>query len=155
EHGDVSDWIKARELEGLNNDEIRSRLLELVAATPPYIGLSPVALRSLNLSRQPPRPQLIGSGLISRLRVVDSASELPQERLSPILVRRDLAVVGQTWSFHYSVEAPGSPRALSNMPPATAATMAVRPKLEAMLRSTGQLYAQSIIREEVVQALLN
>src|SRR5262249_41635473 len=113
-HGDVYDWIKARALEGLKSEAIRERLLELAAAAPPYIGLSPGAFRSLNLSQQP-SPQVIGGGLVSRLQAVNTASELPQERPSPILVRRDLAVVGQTWSFQYSVETPGSPRGLSNL----------------------------------------
>jgi hypothetical protein len=154
EHGDVFDWIKARELEGLKSEAIRAGLLELAAVAPPYVGLSPGALRSLNLSHQPPSPQVIGGGLISRLHAVNTASELAQERPSPILVRRDLAVVGQTWSFQYSVEAPGSPRGLSNLTLATA-TVGVRPKLGALVASTGQLSTQSIVREEVVQASFN
>ena len=36
EHGDVSNWIEARETEGLKPDQIRTELLRLCAAAPPY-----------------------------------------------------------------------------------------------------------------------
>jgi hypothetical protein len=72
---------------------------------------------------------MIGGGIVHHLPMVNVASELPSHVVSPILVRRDLTVVGPNSSLQYLKEAPGAPRGISNVALSPAAITVARPEM--------------------------
>jgi hypothetical protein len=97
---------------------------------------------------------VVGGGLVHHLPTVETASELPHQVLAPTLIRRDLAVVGPTSTLRYNLEAPGAPRAATNMPLQTAAIAVARPDFGIAHRLVWRIATRSLVREEIVEASL-
>jgi hypothetical protein len=101
-------------------------------------------------------PIVVAGGLVHHLPAVSQASELPAHLVSPILVRRDLTLVGPHSSLQYIKEATEAPRTISNVASAEAPIAVARPQLEWRLpRRRRELVTRSLVREENVDASLS
>jgi hypothetical protein len=96
---------------------------------------------------------VIGGGIVHHLPMVNVVSELPSHVVSPILVRRDLTVVGPNSTLQYLKEAPGAPRGISNVGLSPAAITVARPEMaSAFPVRRRKLVTRSLVREETVDA---